>query len=1555
MSKADDIKFTKWWQEQLNKLGADLKVTGRNNKNTQAFVRQLQSQLGLKENGLATAETITAVKSAVEAGAIGSLNVATADAPVTGGVPTPRSNPRRSSLIAETGDTSFTPKPFLGAGGPTGPNADDVAFSKRRTTGLRPQPITPVERGPDLLPAGPADPGIATGANSPFAEGQVRDVPVEETPVSPPADFTIANPPEVNVYGPTPLTPGSERTVGMFSPEARATLEEARRGDAKRRMQAEHDLQVALDAAAARKRASLQGIGRAYLPTAVEGESDVPPPIVLDSRYRQELDAWYESHYDAVDNDVARDRIVEPIFDETAKVSPLVGANGKNVGDKWRTLQALKAIGEQAQREAVEGKVGLPGGKTYESVPEAIVDYGRNVGKWIAESIVTPAEGAEAQAMTREEAMKYLRGEESMTTRSPAELIPPPKEPGPLDALWPFLRETGNTLWISTYELLSYETVIGGIRDAMQEFIEFADETLDTAVAATGGKTEPLKGKLPEIDQPTTVPAQIERSLIQFLVGFAAGGKALKMLGWSAAAGGKTVQSARFLTQAFMSDFGFFDPKEEWIADMIKEWPVVGRNAVTEYLATDPNDSAAEGRLKHGLQGIVMAPLIPVFTRALRVMRRFRSAKGAGKAGTTVATEAETVAAESRILGDPDAPLMTPRSQAREAARKLSKAAAETEAGVPDDVVVRSLTDKGLTPLGNGEVYVNFARINTADDIKRIIQDSSTALKESVDEARRGVRTHAQTKAAAEDIDAFNLLITRRAGQAYNAEELTAARDLWIGAARKLEEVIDVAANAPTPENLYAFRTMFSTFHAIQKEVLGASAEAGRALNALKIPAGLGNKERMLEIERIVNELGGMDANADMVRMVQILARTNKKGLVRYADRASGARTMNAMQQLFYGSILSSPKTQMRNIVSTGAMIPLRMAQTAVAARAGRILGRDLAENPVMVGEAAAQWAGIKMGWRRALQYVGTTWRASAAKPGQVVPDIVGKYGFKPREHALSAEALGMRKSGLVGRAVGGLLDGLDWFTRYSGRALMSVDAGFKSINHDMTIWQEAYKTAQREIAAGTLTADGAAARMAEIIARPNEALRIQAQKDALHWTFNDPPGRVVSRLLKLRNTGMEPDASIAERLGGYWARITLPFINTPANLWSRGLEHTPLAPLFKTYRDAIAKGGGAADLARTKIALGTMYMATFVDMAADGLITGAGPSPGNPAEYGEYLRWQRENKTPYSIKIGDKWVSFRGLEPWSTLAGWAATISEWTKRSDFTDPDEEFDLQSAIAYSAFSLFAVALDASFMTGAADFSAAVDDPSGRSASYLKRYLSAYTTPALVRDIGQAIDPTYRFTTNFLQDMRKKWGFGQDYAPVPDAWGRALTSESGVGFLYDMVSPFRARTGKQEPIDAAMERDGWSVWNPPKKFTILGQDIKLTGDRYPIYWRFMNLRGQTKPSAMPEIYGQLLQEQFGDLTMLETLNAIVTGQHELSPQYAATIGPEGREAMIKRVISAYRNVAKAIVLDEHPELIRDAIERNERMAARGELEVSPFVEQPESEFEPGIPLQ
>lgn len=216
-----------------------------------------------------------------------------------------------------------------------------------------------------------------------------------------------------------------------------------------------------------------------------------------------------------------------------------------------------------------------------------------------------------------------------------------------------------------------FRQVVGGARDAVQNsltaldsFAAFMNENVAdfsafewrTAETTADGSRGALKEVLPEVAAPTTVAGGITRGISQFVFGFIPLLKGLKM-----AAGTKTASSA--LLKFYQTEVAaglattlVFDPAEQNLSALIQEYPSLS-NPVTEFLATNPDDSDAVNRLKTGVEGLLVGAGVEgavagaAFLKSLLPLRARRAQEG------IVPREADEI--EFAALGDPDADVIS--------------------------------------------------------------------------------------------------------------------------------------------------------------------------------------------------------------------------------------------------------------------------------------------------------------------------------------------------------------------------------------------------------------------------------------------------------------------------------------------------------------------------------------------------------------------------------------------------------------------------------------------------------------------------------------------------------------------------------------------------------------------------------------------------------------------------------------------------------------------------------------------------------------------------------
>lgn len=1037
--------------------------------------------------------------------------------------------------------------------------------------------------------------------------------------------------------------------------------------------------------------------------------------------------------------------------------------------------------------------------------------------------------------------------------------------------------------------------IIGGARDAVQAAVngigavgdwlnnnvadlgtlQLLDEqgNLSPALKPSAGAT--AMPQLPGVKEATSTTGGLVRGVAQFLTGFVGAGKAL---GAAAGTGFKAAAA-----KGAISDFSAFEGAESRLSDLVQDFPAL-RNPVTEYLSHEgPEDNEAVARLKRATEGLGIGMAAEGLLLGLRAIKAGRSARAAQEAETSPkAPPVEKEAQPLELLGDttPGAPLT------------VSKGEAQLELGVPDRVAAQALTDKGLTPLGRPRdgVYVNFARINTADDVKRVIADTAEAFKEQIDVSRRGVRTNVKTVEAAAQEDAWAIIQARRVGEPLNAEQAYAVRQLWEASASKLMEVADVAARVPTPENLYQFRKMLATHYAVQAEAIAARTETARALQSWAIPAG-GSKEQMRAIEDMVTRYGGMDVNAELANRVAAL-KTIPNGIMALDDvvqKGLLAKSLDVVKEVWINALLSGPKTHLVNTMSNSAVAGQQMVETFVASRLSQVIG----SGKVPIGEAAAQWNGITNGIREAFVNASKSFATGESGYG------MGKIEL-PRERAISAANMGKSEEGWLGKGI----DALGTIVSLPGRALTSADEFYKTIGYRMELHRQAFRTASQEALDGKISKAELKSRMADIVANPPENIRMASVDAATYQTFTQEPGSWVKKLNQLEHDLNERGP--AGELGAALTRFLIPFRNTPANIMKYTFERTPVAPLMERYRDAIAQGGAAADMARTRMALGTMTMLLATDLAMDGHLTGSGPAK---KEKGEREALYRSGWQPYSVKLNGRYFSYSRMDPIGFTLGLGADLGEYMSNAEF-DGSTSLETQKAFTAGAMSIGNNVLSKSYLRGVADFVAALAGSDAQGSNYIEK-LGGSFMPTGAAEVARSIDPYMRATHDIISRLQSRTpGMTQDLPLQRDLYGRAKTYESGLGKTYDAVSPIYSRAEKPEPIDQEMMDQSWFVGMPNRKIG----SVSLT-DRPDVFSRYLELQGQTPAS---ELGDKKLLQKYGDNNLLDTLNGMVTGTHPLSEEYKRLDKGEEREKFVRKVVNAYRKAARERLKEEYPKV-------------------------------------
>ncbi len=1049
----------------------------------------------------------------------------------------------------------------------------------------------------------------------------------------------------------------------------------------------------------------------------------------------------------------------------------------------------------------------------------------------------------------------------------------------------------------------------------------FAPEFL-SAEEVTKRRKETDPSLLPTTGKADTVTGGVVRSVAQFVTGYGVAGKV-----FSTPAASTTAFFSRASAQGMFSDFAAFDAHEARLSDMVQSVPALS-NPVTEYLASDPEDSEAEGRLKNVLEGMIPNAAVAGVLYGVRAIKTARAAKAA--TGAQTYTQAADALAENiratgelptsgaadpmRLIGDssPEAPLVRLKTIDGIEPKDIANAGKEVAS---DGTTVKTVPG----PKENiGDTFFNFAKFNSTDDIESVMKELMNARADEIRIAQRGVQTNIETlkKAEGKYDEVWQGLLTRKTGELkFNAEEQTAMRIIWEASGARVLEVATQAQAMPTLENLLAFRKMVSVHDMIQNHAMAVRTETARAQQAWNIPVGVVGRERLAAMQNIMLQHGGTDLNIDLVRKFAALAdevKNNPDAMAKVSkatEKTAGARTINAISEAWMGlGLLSGPKTHLRNIISNAGMIAASVADRAVAARAQGLIDDKTA---VALGEASAQVAGtfgnVKKAWLDAVE----TFKTGKMKMGMSQLDT-------PPEMAMRS----LDRNTVFGRT----MYALSYPTDVVFGTLRGTDQFFKTLNFEGEMSALAHRSAVQAAQEGKIPRDKIGDYAADFLANPPEAVVADAMEKAAYRTFTNEPGPLTRSILNFRH-----DFPLA--------RFIIPFVNTPANVFRTAIEYSPMAPVLSKYKAAIEKGGSEAALARTRLGMGTTALFAAVDLTMSGKITGSGPEPGTA----EYQALARTGWRPYTIRIGDKWVSYRGIDPFSTMLGIGADIGDYVRYAE-NDLDSVEAVKDMLAIGVFGFAGSMLDRSFLTGLADAISAAIDPDRYGAQWVDSFASSFV-PRAITEVRNAIDPTVRDARTMMDAFKARIPYMSMTVPERrDEWGRTRSMESqwdfplGDGFnavwgkAYDAASPFAVSQVNVQPIDRELIRQGFGAGGVQRAMRLDGVSVSLA-NRADIHNRYLELRGQFKPSQLGK-EGQKLKERYGDQTLLDVLNGIVTGAHPLAEEYAKGSDGEGgrKHRMIQKVVRDYGKAAKDILFKEYPEIEGKADEKNQKRRDR-----------------------
>ena len=432
--------------------------------------------------------------------------------------------------------------------------------------------------------------------------------------------------------------------------------------------------------------------------------------------------------------------------------------------------------------------------------------------------------------------------------------------------------------------LPAFRDIFGGAIEAPRQAVAgFLDATAEAArVMESIIPLGTISGAEPEYIEieadPRTVTGAGVRAISQFLTGFVPALRGVKALGVTGVAAPAAAGA--------IADATVFDPQEERLSNLIQDVPAL-QNPITEYLAAGPEDTDAEGRFKNAVEGLVLGGVADGLIQGVRLVKNRRAlvevAEAEGKPVEQMIEEAMAT-----MKGGMPVPREMPPGQEYIPFDEAAEAVQPT---------IRVPEFKPGTTEADPEAArnINLANLNTTEDVSTLIDEVAKADAPNINEARRQKITNDELPKLADDLGmTVDDLLARRQGQAFNAEQILAARKILVASGENLVKLANAAKNG-SEMDLALFRRAMSQHRAIQSQVSGMTAEAGRALQSFRVVAASSREQERL-IKEALETTGGEAVSRDMAAMLSELDSPEKIG--RFVKDANRATTKDQLYEI---------------------------------------------------------------------------------------------------------------------------------------------------------------------------------------------------------------------------------------------------------------------------------------------------------------------------------------------------------------------------------------------------------------------------------------------------------------------------------------------------------------------------------------------------------------------------------------------------------------------------------------------------------------------------------
>jgi hypothetical protein len=1025
------------------------------------------------------------------------------------------------------------------------------------------------------------------------------------------------------------------------------------------------------------------------------------------------------------------------------------------------------------------------------------------------------------------------------------------------------------------------------------------------------------KRNLPVFHKPEGIGENLTEGAARFVTGFIGPSKILKGVGL----GGNIVKTGlRGMTAGAVTDLTVFDPNEGRLSDMLVEFdsPVLN-NAVTQYLATDEDDTEMEGRLKNVLEGMLIGgPLeilfgIKAFKKAKKtkdIAEKEKIYKETGEAIDGLKKKKKNKKVLTKIVEDNKA------INTKEYIKKIN--IGEKEA--------KKQTESFIKKILNTKSFLNSAEVlKTIDDVSERFDDvtkdylQNDVLKNQTAEELATILSRDKEevlKALPKDAEAAKNATVRMLASKQVLQELAfTLKETSEKYVKQFGRDTKAWTKQAKEEVALQSEIVRKTVVALKDQIRGAArtTQAGR----IKVARSEG---KVLDIEKMVDII--QNFRGDSTTIANLIKDAPLEEVINSVAKTRYQRTIEAFNSLYINSLLSGVFTQAINMKSGIYEALIRPMEQ---------IGGGLARADVRsIRLGFAQYQGMMMSFGDTIRATGL-----ALKQGDAILDplartqdnleIVGGKAVRP----ISGANLGF--DGAVGTAI-------DWIgnvIELPSRLLMTGDELLKQMNYRGRLFTNALdNTMERGLSISSKEGKENIKRIFDEGFDKNGSANIK-DNSINQKTLDYSRESTYTNSLK-GGSYLDWGAKIQTFLNNSPEfRFMAPFIRTPTNLWRHFGNRIPgFGLLTKQNRDLWRSGDRRA---RAEVLgrqmMGMAYAGYGLHLATEDIadkdgklypkITGNGPSNFEVKKTWLSMGWQ-----PYSIaqKNEDGSITYKQynrMDPRFYILGIIADLKE--NLININDEQKE-DLFSS---AALTVFRNASNKTYLRGLSDAMELIANPTENSFSKFFGGVVGNAIPyASLRNQGipGILEPEKEAweTRGFLDRIIARSGLGEKYLeprrdiltgePIEKTPSSLYLNADGVAsFSFWFQGPSlvgRKINVKDNPVAFEIARLRIPLGEPQKikyKKVDLTKEYNFTGEQSAYDYMMENI-GKVK------IEGKTLTEYLQDTFDSSDYQSLQEGDVDFDG---------GKEIYIKKIFKGFKDMAYYQMLETYPKT-RERIE-------------------------------